>query len=369
MDCAEAGRPTSDLTQSDNAKDVKNTPRNEFLKKRNSMPFPNRMDIRKVLCPPPEPVFNPVVPVYKTQCAQKQLIGLNFLSFPNFGNKSRECSNVSNHYSLNPPPLSIYSDNNNFNLYEQFFKQKQSAPWPNNQYLNSNFEFENLQRNIGEEADQPRPIDQHSWKFSRNQLNSPFQKLRFFDDNSHLNSKLNRPNFSQVREPNPPPGQHLSVQNPFLQGAPQPARVTPQAIKVENRSHQKFSIKSSKKAAKAKKNSLIVPKTNKIFLSQISNSEKESKGLANQMLLGGIRHGGDLEPNAGLFRQRQSLPQIQSNKSRYVDSTVPDSFRSKKRALQILKKINTLNKEISCNDNFRNEINKLIVQFEEEVPN
>lgn len=231
--------------------------------------------------------------------------------------------------------------------------------------MNSNYEY--VPKENGEDAERAKPVDQHSWKFSRNHVNSPFQKMKFFDENSFFNSKLNKQNCSQQKGTANAQPVHFAS-NPFLCDLPFQVGISKRVFELEKRSHQKFCLKRSKNSVKAKKNSLIVPKTNKIFLSQISNSERESKIQANLAYFDHLRTKGRLEPKSDLFRQRQSLPQILSSKSRNVDSTVPDNFHNKKKALEILKKIDSLNKEIPCNNDFRDQINRLINNFDRETP-
>ena len=293
--------------------------------------------------------------------SKKNSYGLNFKSFPNMQQKSfLERSVRSNNCSLNMPHLSMHSEKNQCNFFEHYCQQNKIYPNKNYHFLNSNFEY-NAQNEAEEEKEASKQKGMHSWNISQKFEPSPILKSKRPEDQSFFFGKNNDIfNQESLKKNQVTSGMEMSM-NPFLL-KPEPIQnknLRPDPIFLKKRNFESFGIKLQEKP---KRNSLILPKRDQFFLSELSISESETKKKKNITCLKASRERGAY--SSRWYKPRHSHPNIKFSVSKNADSTIPDISEDMRMAVEVMKKISQLNSTIPSHEKFRIEVNKLLNPFE-----
>lgn len=303
---------------------------------------------------------------FNSENPAKPSFGLNFNTFPNMYQRSiLEYSVKSNNCSLNYPPLSINSEKNPLNFYEFFCKQNKINNQNKCPLLNSNFEYLVPDTDVTE-AKKNKKLNRSNSKKNQSinpsYINPSKEKQNASIADASYIGKENPFTFIKEDSKNPTQNQNQPI-NPFLMNK----KLHPKSVEpddndlLQKRDFDMFSSKNKNNANKHKRNSLIVPKQDRFLLADLARSESKSQTkIQAQHLLCEDR----FFFNWQFIHPRHTYPVINLPSSKHANSTIPDLTEEVRQAVDVMKKINVLNKSINCNEEFREKLTELIDLYE-----
>lgn len=294
-------------------------------------------------------------------------IGLNLKTSPNMLQRSfLDHSIKSNNCSLNQPYLSNNSEKNHLNFYEMYCRQNKLNISNKCPILNSNYEYGNIKSEICEEKPNRKNQEEVSKNHSRQPENFSMFRARPEDNSGAYLSFVEKPNpfcyFSKEPQNLVQNSIHLG-ENPFLcKPSGEHKSVEPAERKyLKKRPFQDLSFQKQSDNIKIKRRSLIVPKRDQFRLLNICQSETKSQ----------MREESHAKMNT-LYNSKWLRPQLTPSgvhfgEFKLVGSTIPDLSDEVRQAVEVMRKINSLNKTVKCNQKFRNKLTLLMESYDKKI--